>query len=77
MNLPSPQQRKNHLYVLPVFTLALSYTGASRVTFLLYTSPFWAPVLLPIFVRSERLNRVQWLGLACTFAAVVFALLEG
>ena len=54
--------------------LALSHTGASRVTVFLYTSPFWVAALLPLFVRSERLSRMQWLGLSCAFAAVVFAL---
>ncbi len=57
--------------------LALSHTGASRVTVFLYTSPFWVAALLPFFVKSERLNRMQWLGLSCAFAAVVFALWEG
>jgi drug/metabolite transporter (DMT)-like permease len=56
--------------------LALSYTGASRVTVFLYTSPFWVAVLLPLFVTSERMNRLQWLGLSCAFFAVVFALGE-
>lgn len=56
--------------------LALSHTGASRVTVFLYTSPFWVAALLPIFVKSERLGRLQWLGLSCAFAAVVFALWE-
>lgn len=56
--------------------LALSHTGASRVTVFLYTSPFWVAALLPLFVRSERMNRMQWLGLSCAFAAVVFALWE-
>jgi drug/metabolite transporter (DMT)-like permease len=56
--------------------LALSHTGASRVTVFLYTSPFWVAALLPIFVKSERLNRLQWIGLSCAFAAVVFALWE-
>lgn len=56
--------------------LALSHTGASRVTVFLYTSPFWVAALLPIFVKSERMNRMQWLGLSCAFAAVVFALWE-
>lgn len=56
--------------------LALSYTGASRVTVFLYTSPFWVAALLPLFVKSERMNRMQWLGLSCAFAAVVFALWE-
>jgi drug/metabolite transporter (DMT)-like permease len=56
--------------------LALSHTGASRVTVFLYTSPFWVAALLPLFVKAERLNTVQWLGLSCAFAAVVFALWE-
>jgi drug/metabolite transporter (DMT)-like permease len=56
--------------------LALSHTGASRVTVFLYTSPFWVAALLPLFVKSERLGRTQWLGLSCAFAAVVFALWE-
>jgi drug/metabolite transporter (DMT)-like permease len=56
--------------------LALSHTGASRVTVFLYTSPFWVAALLPLFVKSERMNRMQWLGLTCAFAAVVFALWE-
>ena len=33
--------------------------------------------LLPLFIRSERLRPVQWLGMVCAFAAVVFALREG
>jgi drug/metabolite transporter (DMT)-like permease len=57
--------------------IALSHTGASRVTVFLYTSPFWVAALLPLFVSSERMNRMQWLGLSCAFAAVVFALWEG
>jgi drug/metabolite transporter (DMT)-like permease len=56
--------------------LALNNTGASRVTVFLYTSPFWVAALLPLFVKAERLNKVQWLGLSCAFAAVVFALWE-
>lgn len=56
--------------------LALSHTGASRVTVFLYTSPFWVAALLPVFVKAERMNRLQWLGLSCAFAAVVFALWE-
>jgi drug/metabolite transporter (DMT)-like permease len=56
--------------------LALNLTGASRVTVFLYTSPFWVAALLPLFVKAERMNRMQWLGLTCAFAAVVFALWE-
>jgi drug/metabolite transporter (DMT)-like permease len=54
--------------------LALQNTGAARVTVFLYTSPFWVAVLLPVFVRSERLGALQWLGLFCAFGAIVLAL---
>jgi len=57
--------------------LGLQHTTASRLTVFLYTSPFWVAVLLPLFAPSERLRAVQWVGLACAFAAVVFALREG
>ncbi len=57
--------------------LGLRHTTASRLTVFLYTSPFWVAALVPLFVKSERLRPVQWLGLACAFVAVVFALREG
>lgn len=57
--------------------LGLQRTTASRLTTFLYTSPFWVAALLPLFVPAERLRRSQWLGLACAFAAVAFALREG
>ena len=57
--------------------LGLQYTTASRLTTFLYTSPFWVALLLPLFVPAERLRGTQWLGLACAFAAVAFALREG
>ena len=57
--------------------LGLQHTSASRLTVFLYTSPFWVAALLPLFVKTERLRPVQWMGMACAFAAVVFALREG
>ena len=57
--------------------VGLQYTSASRLTVFLYTSPFWVAMLLPLWVASEKLRAVQWAGLACAFAAVVFALREG
>jgi drug/metabolite transporter (DMT)-like permease len=57
--------------------IGLAFTTASRLTVFLYTSPFWVALLLPLFVRSERLRPVQWLGLAFAFAALVFAMREG
>lgn len=55
----------------------LQYTSASRLTVFVYTSPLWVAVLLPVFVRSEKLHRLQWVGLACAFVAIVFALRDG
>ena len=57
--------------------LGLQYTAASRLTVFLYTSPFWVAALVPVFVKSEHLRPLQWLGLVCAFIAVVFALREG
>ena len=57
--------------------LGLQLTSASRLTVFLYTSPFWVALLLPLWVASERLRGLQWLGLVCAFAAVLFALREG
>jgi drug/metabolite transporter (DMT)-like permease len=56
--------------------LAIRDIPASRLTVLLYTSPFWVAVCLPVFVKSERLGRWQWLGLGIAFGAVAFALRE-
>lgn len=57
--------------------IGLQHTSASRLTVFLYTSPFWVAALLPLFIRAERLRPLQWVGMACAFAAVVFALREG
>lgn len=57
--------------------LAFKYTTASRATLFLYCSPFWVALVLPHFVRSERLNRVQWLGMVCAFFGVMLALSDG
>ncbi|MBU6503337.1 MAG: DMT family transporter [Burkholderiales bacterium] len=57
--------------------IGLQYTTASRLTVFLYTSPFWVAALVPVWVRSEKLGPLQWLGMACAFAAIVFAFEEG
>jgi drug/metabolite transporter (DMT)-like permease len=57
--------------------LGLSYSPASRLTVFLYTSPFWVAALLPLLAPTERLRPLQWTGLACAFAAIVFALRDG
>ena len=57
--------------------IGLQYTTASRLTVFLYTSPFWVAALVPVWVHTEKLRPLQWLGMACAFAAVVFAFEEG
>lgn len=57
--------------------LGLQYTTASRITVFLYTSPFWVALLLHLLVPAERLRALQWVGLACAFIGVAFALREG
>lgn len=57
--------------------IGLQFTTASRLTVLLYTSPFWVALLLPLWVRSERLHALQWLGLLLAFGSLAYALREG
>ena len=57
--------------------VGLKYTSASRLTVFVYTSPLWVATLLPLWVKAERLRPMQWLGVACAFVAVLFALSEG
>lgn len=56
--------------------IGLQYTTASRLTVFLYTSPFWVALLLPLWVRAERLGALQWAGLLLAFVALAFALRE-
>jgi drug/metabolite transporter (DMT)-like permease len=57
--------------------LGLTHTTSGRLTVLVYTAPCWIALLLPLWLPTERLSGSQWLGLACAFAAVAFALREG
>ncbi len=57
--------------------LGLQHTTASRLTVFLYTSPFWVALLVPFWVRTEKLRGLQWAGLLCAFAGVAFAMREG
>ena len=52
----------------------MQHTTASRLTIMLYTSPFWVALLLPIWLKHEQLRPLQWLGLGLAFAGVAFAL---
>jgi drug/metabolite transporter (DMT)-like permease len=57
--------------------LGMKFTNASRLTLFLYTAPFWVALLLPFFVKSERLSVFQISGLLLAFGAVGLALSEG
>ncbi len=57
--------------------IGLQLTTASRLTVLLYTSPFWVALLLPLWVPTERLRLLQWLGLGLAFVALAFTVREG
>jgi drug/metabolite transporter (DMT)-like permease len=57
--------------------LGLMDTTASRLTVFLYTSPFVVALLLPRLVPTERLRRLQWVGLVIAFVAVAVAFSEG
>lgn len=57
--------------------LGLQHATASRLTIFLYTSPFWVALLLPLWVKSERMGKVQWAGLLLAFSAVAYALRDG
>jgi drug/metabolite transporter (DMT)-like permease len=47
------------------------------LTIFLYTAPFWVALLLPFFVKTERLALEQWMGMLLAFVAVAFALQDG
>jgi len=57
--------------------IGLQFTTASRLTVLLYTSPFWVALFLPLWVRAERLRPLQWLGLVMAFSSLAFVFGEG
>ncbi len=57
--------------------LGLQHATASRLTIFLYTSPFWVALLLPVWVKSERMGKLQWAGLLLAFSAVAYALRDG
>ena len=52
----------------------MQHTTASRLTIMLYTAPFWVALLLPIWLKHERLRPLQWVGLSLAFSGVAFAL---
>ena len=55
----------------------LEYTNTSRAIIFLYVAPFIVVSLLPIFIKTERLNLIQVVGLIVAFLAVAFMFQEG
>jgi drug/metabolite transporter (DMT)-like permease len=51
----------------------LRYTSASHVVVLLYTAPIFAALGLHLTQPSERLRRLQWLGIGLAFGGIVIA----
>ncbi|MEP7297762.1 MAG: DMT family transporter [Burkholderiales bacterium] len=61
---------------LCIFT-GLQYTTASRMVVFIYISPFVVALGMPFIARSERLSRVQMIGLLIAFVGVAWAFEEG
>lgn len=57
--------------------IGLQFTSASRLTIFLYTSPFWVALLVPLWVKSEKMGSLQWVGLTLAFCGVAFAMYDG
>jgi len=55
----------------------LAYTNTSRGIIFLYLSPFVVASILPFFIKSERLNALQTLGLILAFSGLAFMFQEG
>ncbi|MFI8581228.1 putative DMT superfamily transporter inner membrane protein [Pseudomonas sp. THAF187a] len=63
------------LFALEFFFIALGlrYTSASHMAVFLYTAPIFSALGLHLMLPSERLRRLQWLGIALCFGGVVMA----
>ena len=57
--------------------LSLELTTAGHVSVFLYTAPVFSALGLHVRLPSERLNRVQWLGIAACFLGIAIAFLGG
>jgi drug/metabolite transporter (DMT)-like permease len=55
----------------------LGHTTASRMVVFIYITPCITALMLPIFVKSERLSGRQWAGVLLAFGGIVAAFAEG
>ncbi len=79
-----PENRLPALWIGILFSLeflflgeALKYTSASHTIVLLYTSPIFAAIGLHIKIPDERMNSLQWFGIALAFGGTALAFLGG
>ncbi|WP_027016092.1 DMT family transporter [Comamonas composti] len=56
---------------------AINHTSASHVVVFLYSAPVFAALGLHCSLASERLARLQWLGIGLAFAGIALAFLGG
>ncbi len=54
--------------------IGLQFTTASHAILFLYSAPFVVALVLPWMTPSERLTRLQWIGLGLSFVGVAVAL---
>ncbi|MBE9398707.1 DMT family transporter [Pontibacterium sp. N1Y112] len=80
----APENRIPALLIGVLFTLeflflgeALNETSAGHATVFLYTSPIFAAIGLHMKIPSERMSRLQWLGILLAFGGIVLAFLGG
>jgi len=67
------------LFALEFFFVAegLRHSSAAHIVVLLYTAPIFAALGLHWRLPSERLRRLQWLGIVLAFAGIIFAFAGG
>ncbi len=56
-----------------MIALSLGYTSASHVAVFLYTAPIFSALGLHLLLPSERLRRLQWLGIGVCFGGIALA----
>lgn len=54
-------------------SVGLSYTSAAHMVIFLYTAPLFAAIGLHLRFASERLSRLQWLGILIAFIGIAIA----
>ncbi len=56
-------------------SIGLKWTSAAHMAVFLYTAPMFAAIGLHVAIPAERLNRVQWAGIALALAGILITFL--